>query len=323
MYLHWDKDYDITPAIEQYRGKSIEELFPNHTIIKNEMGECLQILWEIKEFPANLGLKSSRNNVLSNLKTVCYIGDKIEKSLFRKGISSILDLRMHLRYYRAANDLISHIKKKDYISLLKNPYITDLDLSFCFKLSDFLFIDIETSGLYDGPINTVGLGYFEQEGFKIQQFFARSIEEEIAILEHLKSELLDKFKCLVSYNGKTFDIPYLANRFLYYFDMNPMITKEDTPYKKANTKFHHIDLYHNIRRRFKGQFQNYTLSNIETQLLNWQRTNDLPGYMVIYSYNKYLEDPKRNVGLVKECIEHNYYDIYSLPLLYKKLLSLK
>ncbi|KKK43713.1 MAG: hypothetical protein Lokiarch_24690, partial [Candidatus Lokiarchaeum sp. GC14_75] len=146
------------------------------------------------------------------------------------------------------------------------------------------------------------------------------LEEEIAICEHLKSDVLPKFKSFVTYNGKRFDIPYIANRFLYYFDENPMIYEEDTPYQINNTKYHHIDLYHICRRKFKGMFDKYTLTNIENNLLDWVRENELPSWIVPECYKKYQRNPSKYVGLIKECIDHNFYDIYSMPLILHKLL---
>ena len=176
--------------------------------------------------------------------------------------------------------------------------------------------------MYNNAIIIVGIGFFKNQKYEIHLFFARNLEEEIAICEHLKTEILPNFKCFVSYNGKRFDIPYIANRFLYYFDENPMISDTDTPYEINNTKFHHIDLYHICRRRFRGMFEKYTLTNIEEQLLKLRRQNELPSSMVPVCYKKYQKNPHRYIGLIKECIEHNYYDVYSMPQILNKLLEI-
>jgi uncharacterized protein YprB with RNaseH-like and TPR domain len=139
--------------------------------------------------------------------------------------------------------------------------------------------------------------------------------------EHLKESVLPNFKCFITYNGKSFDIPYLANRFMYYFDSNPMIGMNDTPYEIVNSKYHHIDLYHNCRRKFKGIFNNYTLTDMEECLLNMKRENEIPGSLIGYCYRKYLKNPEKYIGLVKECIEHNYFDVFSMPFIFKKLLD--
>ncbi len=315
--------FDITQLVEQYKGKKLEDLYQeNHRIVRNGMGDFMELYWQEEDFPCNLNLYLTRKKLLKNLKTVHYIGEFVENRLKGRGIRTLRDLRfLNLRYRDSANHILKLIKMKDYDNLTKNRYIDDLDVSFCFDVENLLFLDIETLGLYDNAIIIVGIGFFKNKNYEIHLFFARSLEEEIAICEHLKNNILPNFKCFVSYNGKRFDIPYIANRFLYYFENNPMITEKDTPYEISNTKFHHIDLYHICRRRFRGMFERYTLTNIEEQLLNMRRENELPSSMVPICYKKYQKNPNRYIGLIKECIEHNYYDVYSMPLILHKLLE--
>ncbi|MFX1302719.1 MAG: ribonuclease H-like domain-containing protein [Promethearchaeota archaeon] len=316
------ESFDVTPLIKQYRGKRLEDLFNKHyRIIENKMGEFIEFFWEEKDIPSEIDLIKTQKKMTYNLKTVNFIGEYIEKKLKKRGINTLKDLKYNLNFSSSASKILDLIRKKDYKILKTNRYINDLDVSFCFKIEDFLFIDIETLGIIDSPIIIVGIGFFENEQFKIEIFFARELEEEIAICEHLKTQILPNFKCFVSYNGKTFDIPFLANRFLYFFEENPMVSEDDPPYEKCNTKLHHIDLYHHCRRLFKGKFYNYTLTNIEDKLLNWKRQNELPSNLVGLCYRKYKENPERYIGLMKEVIEHNYYDIYSMPLILKTLLE--
>ena len=315
--------FDITQLVEQYKGKKLEDLYQeNHRIVRNGMGDFMELYWQEEDFPCNLNLILTRKKLLKNLKTVHYIGEFVENRLKGRGIRTLRDLRfLNLRYRDSANHILKLIKMKDYDNLTKNRYIDDLDVSFCFDVENLLFLDIETLGLYDDAIIIVGIGFFKNGNYEIHLFFARSLEEEIAICEHLKNAILPNFKCFVSYNGKRFDIPYIANRLLYYFDKNPMISEKDTPYETSNTKFHHIDLYHICRRRFRGMFERYTLTNIEEQLLNMRRENELPSSMVPICYKKYQKNPNRYIGLIKECIEHNYFDVYSMPLILNKLLE--
>ncbi len=315
------ENFDITQLIEKYEGERLDDLLPNQRIISNGMGEFLEFYWECKEIPKEISISKTKTKLLRNLKTVYYVGEITEQHLMGRGVKTLYDLRANLKFRKSANIIIDLIKQKDHHCLLRNKSIYDLDISFCFCKEDLLFIDIETLGLYDSPIIIVGLGYYENGKFIINQYFTRGLEEEIAICEELRANIFPKYKCFISYNGKSFDIPYLANRFLYYFDENPMIFEDETPYKVFNTKYGHIDLYHNCRRKFKGKFPNYELTTIEKELLNWTRKNELPSNLVGLCYRKYLNDPNKYVGLIKECLEHNYYDIYSMPLIFEKLLN--
>jgi len=312
---------DITKLVDQCVGKTLSELFPNHKIIENSMGECMEILWQIDDIPYSLNALNSKKKILKNLQAADYIGNTIERYLQGRGVRTLYDLQHSLKYSRTANEILNLIRCKSYKELLKKKNVQDLDVSFCFNMEDFLFLDIETLGLYDNPMIIIGCGSFSQEKFQIKIYFAREIEEEISMCEHLKNEIFPKFKCFITYNGKSFDIPYIANRFLYYYDENPMISEGDTPYEVSNTLFHHIDLYHNCRRKYKGKFSNYTLTNIEQKLLNWKRENELPSSIVGFCYLKYQKNPERYIGLIKEIIEHNFYDIYSMPLIFNMLLE--
>jgi uncharacterized protein YprB with RNaseH-like and TPR domain len=304
-----------------YEQKELEDLYPNYRIIQNEMGEFMELVWRVKEIPPTLNLNRSKSNLLCNLKTVYFIGEYTERQLNKKGVKSLYDLKTNLKYMDSALEILQSIKNKQYNILCKNPDIYDLDVVFCFNIEELLFIDIETLGLYDNPIIIIGLGYYNNGTFEIHILFARNLEEEIAICEHFKSEILPQFKCFITYNGKSFDIPFIANRLLYFFDENPMIFNNEIPYKKPNLCFHHIDLYHNCRRKFKGLYNSFTLTDMEERILNLKRVNELPSNLVGYFYKKYLEDPENNVGFIKEVIDHNYWDIYSMPLILKKLLE--
>jgi hypothetical protein len=286
------------------------------------MGNFFKISWKYNAFPCKLELNRIKERLMKNLKVIFNIGEKIERKFKKRGISTIHHLTDHLQFGTSAKSVLQQISNRNYRHLTRNRYVYDIDVGFFFDLKDFLFLDIETLGLYDSPIIMIGLGFFNTaHQFEIQILFARELEEEIALCHHFQEQILPKFKCFVTYNGKSFDIPYIANRLLYYFDENPMIKDSDTPYEQTNTLYHHIDLYHNVRRVFKEQYQNYTLTNIERCLLNSQRENELPSHLVGMCYRKYKKNPRRYIGLIKKCIDHNHDDIYSLPLILQRIIN--
>ena len=313
--------FNIESLIKQYKGKRIEDVFPNHRIRNNKLGSCMEIYWDIANYSCNLDLKLTRKKLLTNLKTIYYIGEKIERKLLKKGVLSLFDLKYHLKYCHSVNNILESIRNKDYRVLCEHKDIFDLDVLFCFEKEELLFLDIETLGLYADPIILVGLGFFKMEYFMMRIIFARNLDEEMALLEHLRINIFPHFKCFISYNGKSFDIPYIANRFLYFFDENPMIFNDEITYQHINTKFHHVDLYHNCRRKFKGEFANYTLTQVEKELLGFKRKNKLTGNLVGECYKLYQQDPRRYAGVVKEVIEHNFWDVYSLPLILETVIK--
>ncbi len=78
-----------------------------------------------------------------------------------------------------------------------------------------LFLDTETTGLNAGSgtlVFLVGVGRFTDDGFEVRQFFLRDPAEEAAML-HALHELMDTHDALVTFNGRSFDVPMLAARF--------------------------------------------------------------------------------------------------------------
>ena len=96
-YSYNFETYDISRLADQYKGKEIEGLFPNHTIVRNKMGQFMEIVWKEEEFQCNIDLSLSKRKILRNLKTIYYIGDNIERQLNRKGVKSLYDLKINLK----------------------------------------------------------------------------------------------------------------------------------------------------------------------------------------------------------------------------------
>lgn len=177
-------------------------------------------------------------------------------------------------------------------------------LSFDRSLLNFdpckaVFIDTETTGL-SGGVGTypflVGIGFFEKDKFKINQYFMRDFNEEGALLFCLRKDL-SRFDFLVSYNGKCFDIPLLSTRFIFNrFDFEIR-------------DFLHLDLLYPSRRLWKLRLGDLRLVNLERVLLKSEREDDIPSYLVPQIYFEYL---RGEIEPVKKIFEHNLYDILAL-----------
>ena len=77
------------------------------------------------------------------------------------------------------------------------------------------FLDTETTGLAGGSGTyafLIGVGRITPEGFRVRQFFMRDYAEEPSLL-HALTEHLREFDVLVTYNGKTYDVPLLETRY--------------------------------------------------------------------------------------------------------------
>jgi uncharacterized protein YprB with RNaseH-like and TPR domain len=173
------------------------------------------------------------------------------------------------------------------------------------QLNDFVFLDTETSGLAGGTGTyafLVGLGFRTENGFKAVQFFMRDPSEEPALLAEL-NRWITPFKSIVTYNGKSFDVPLLNTRH---------IINGFTPPFEA---FHHVDLLHLARRLWKNRLPSRRLGDLEVEILKLGRTDDeVPGWMVPELYFDYLKT--HDARPLEGVLYHNRMDIVSLAALF-------
>jgi len=175
-------------------------------------------------------------------------------------------------------------------------------------LQDFIFLDTETSGLAGGTGTyafEVGLGRFTQEGFHLAQFFMRHPGEEPALLAGL-TEFMDGMKAVVTYNGKSFDIPLLNTRYTMMGMSSPF------------NGIDHFDLLPLARRLWRIRLESRTLSNVENQILGVERgEEEVPGYMIPELYFEFLKtQDARPMGGI---FYHNAIDILSLAGLFSHM----
>ena len=175
-------------------------------------------------------------------------------------------------------------------------------------LQDFIFLDTETSGLAGGTGTyafEVGLGRFTDDGFQLAQFFMRHPGEEAALLAGL-TEFMHGMKAVVTYNGKSFDIPLLNTRYTLMGMTSPF------------ENIAHFDLLPLARRLWRIRLESRTLSNVEGKILGVQRGDEeVPGYMIPEMYFEYLktQDARPLAGI----FYHNAIDILSLAALYSHM----
>ncbi|MEK6777348.1 MAG: ribonuclease H-like domain-containing protein [bacterium] len=163
-----------------------------------------------------------------------------------------------------------------------------------------VFVDTETTGLSGGTGTyafMVGIGFFEQGEFVVEQFLMLDQAEEREMLTLLR-ERLSRFKYLVSFNGKSFDLPLLEARFILS-RLSPDVLA-----------LPHLDLLYPARRIWKRSLDSCRLSNLERELLGLERVDDVPGELIPEIYFQYLQtrDPTR----LERVFYHNRLDILTL-----------
>jgi hypothetical protein len=166
-----------------------------------------------------------------------------------------------------------------------------------------MFLDTETTGLAGGTGTCaflIGLGAIEGTKFVVRQFFLRDYPEEKAMLAAL-AEALKTHEGLVTFNGKTFDVPLLETRFA--------LARMQSPF----TRLLHLDLLHPARRLWKLRLESCRLGHLESEVLGVHREGDVEGSEIPSIYFDYLTTGDAR-GL-QPVFYHNALDIVSLAAL--------
>lgn len=195
----------------------------------------------------------------------------------------------------------------------KTDYLRDRELAG-FNRQEALFLDTETTGLSHGAGTVaflVGLGWFEDDAFVMEQLLLDDYDQEQAQLSVMLQRLSTK-RYLVSYNGKSFDRSVLENRLVLHRFLSP---------KEAHLRLMpHLDLLHLGRRLYGGRLEDHRLGTLERHLLGFLRSDDIPGEMVPQHYFQYmLSGEGRHIDGV---LRHNFDDVVSLAHLADHLLAL-
>lgn len=186
------------------------------------------------------------------------------------------------------------------------------------ELSEFdpmtaVFIDTETSGLAGGTGTVtflVGAGYFTDSVaanypadtaprlvFRLEQCFMRDFDDEEPMLQYLDG-VFKRAETIVSFNGKTFDIPLLRTRYLF----------SRIPFRLDSAL--HYDLIHAVRRIWKLRLNNCSLQNIEREIMGIRRHGDIPSAEIPQIWFDYLRT--RDARTLPGVFYHHKNDILSL-----------
>ena len=164
-----------------------------------------------------------------------------------------------------------------------------------------VFFDLETTGLNGGAGTVafvVGFGCFEGSRFHVWQFVLPSFAGERHVLAAVTAAV-SRAHTLVTFNGKSFDVPFMEMRWLYH--------RLETPLPALR----HLDLVHPARR-FWGP-ETGGLGALEARVLGFRRRDDVPGFEIPSRYFDYLRsgDP----APLRDVLSHNRLDLASLAVL--------
>ncbi len=158
-----------------------------------------------------------------------------------------------------------------------------------------LLLDIETGGLVAAPVFLVGVIRLDRWPLHIEQYLARDYPQEVALLEAV-THLARDHDAWVTFNGKTFDARYLAERAAVH-RMPPAWPSV------------HVDLLHLARRRWRGRVPDCKLTTLEQHILGRRRVGDVPSADVPALFHHFIRTGA--AGPLRPVIDHNRHDLVS------------
>ena len=166
------------------------------------------------------------------------------------------------------------------------------------------YLDTETTGLAGGSgtlVFQIGVGYWQPDALVVTQFLMTSPTAENALLEALE-ERFQAVDLVVTYNGKSFDVPLLDTRYRMQGRRQPAWGRE------------HVDLLHCVRRAFGTAMGRCRLCDAEREILQFQRIDDLAGSQAPEAWRAFVTRGQTD-NLVR-VLDHNLLDVLSLAALF-------
>ncbi len=161
---------------------------------------------------------------------------------------------------------------------------------------DIIFMDVESTGLGNSPLFLIGIMVWDGKNFEIQQFFARNYAEESAVISFFLDACAEK-KLLVTFNGKSFDFPYIRARAA-------------TSGVRFAIEPYHLDMLHVCRRIWKKRLPDCKLQTLETFICKRRRQGDIPGSEIPDAYHEYVRSS--DAWQMVDVLKHNLLDLLTM-----------
>jgi uncharacterized protein YprB with RNaseH-like and TPR domain len=162
--------------------------------------------------------------------------------------------------------------------------------------SHLAFLDLETTGLSATPLFLAGLLVERNGTLEAVQLLARDYSEERCLIGEL-DRLLGASQVCVTFNGKSFDLPYLRERAKYH--RLPLAARPDQ-----------LDLLHHARRRWKHSLPDCRLLTLEWYILGRRRMGDVGGWEVPCIYHEFVHT--KDATRLRDVLRHNLMDVLAM-----------
>ncbi len=173
----------------------------------------------------------------------------------------------------------------------EDPHLRELTGSW-------LMFDLETLGFLGHPLFLIGVlrPGADPNRWEVVQLLARDYTEEEAVLRAFATEG-EAVRRWVSFNGKSFDLPFLRRRAAFYRLRLPEPEE-------------HRDLLPLARRLYRGVLPNCRLQTLEGAIFGRYRHRDVGGAEIPAAYHAFVrgDDPE----IMSSILRHNRNDLVSL-----------
>lgn len=170
------------------------------------------------------------------------------------------------------------------------------------SLDGWLYLDIETTGLIGAATIAflIGLGGWTEEGFLVTQYLLTDRSGEEDLLQSVR-EALDSHPVLVTFNGKTFDMPVLNGRFV----MGGLRPPVGPPC--------HLDLLTLARSMGKRPQYGHSLKDSVKRFAKVAREGDIAGSLIPALY--FIYEREKDLSILEPVLKHNRLDVLDMACL--------
>ncbi|MGH2446554.1 MAG: ribonuclease H-like domain-containing protein, partial [Candidatus Limnocylindria bacterium] len=181
------------------------------------------------------------------------------------------------------------------------------------SLEPAVYFDTETTGLSTGAgtvIFLAAMARLDGRRVRVTQYLLPDYPYEPPLLRAVASDLASSTR-VVSYNGRTFDLPMLVARLTFHGLFR----------EQATLPAVHDDLLPDARRLFRRPLGGARLADVESGVLGVRRLSDCAGSEVPARYFGYLAGGSPDILAV--VLDHNFQDVVSLALLEAEIVQLR
>lgn len=169
------------------------------------------------------------------------------------------------------------------------------------SLGPMVLVDLETLGFQGRPLFLIGALFVDESagidsGMRLVQYLARDYSEEEAVVRAFLAEA-EGIPTWVTFNGRTFDLPFLRLRAAYHALPEPRPAR-------------HLDLLPVARRRWGPELPNCRLTTLEALICQRWRGSDIGGARIPDAYHAFVRTGEP--WEILQILRHNASDLESL-----------